>query len=226
MSDSVKFIFKVLLRVPIILLICYAILNVFGMVHTYSAVQGAQYTVENYLAENNYLTQDAFDGIVETLTGVMFRDNNGVLNRVSFVDDVGLVVLDGAGNPVEVSLVANRAGNVVNLRSAADFRAAVAAAGAADAESNICTRCQYGEFKTVGVYAHYTVIWPLMVNEQTVGNRGVAGLAGLRSGNTATQFISEAEMEIRRNDAQHHVVVPLRISARVGGLKYYPDLDL
>lgn len=55
MADSIKFIFKTLVKVPIIILVCYLIFNIFGFTFTYFRLMGLSYVVMQTAVENNYI---------------------------------------------------------------------------------------------------------------------------------------------------------------------------
>lgn len=55
MADNVKFIFKTLLQVPIIVFFCYLIFNIFAFAHSYFQALGLSYVVMQTAVENNYI---------------------------------------------------------------------------------------------------------------------------------------------------------------------------
>ena len=55
MSDSVQFIFKTLLKVPVIIFVSFFILNIFTFCYTYFQMLGFSYVVMQTAVENNYL---------------------------------------------------------------------------------------------------------------------------------------------------------------------------
>ena len=75
MADNVKFIFKTLIKVPIIILVCYLVLNLFAFTITYFKVVGISYVAMQTAVENNFIPQDEMDIITEymrSLEGPMF----------------------------------------------------------------------------------------------------------------------------------------------------------
>lgn len=73
MNDSVKFIFKTLIKVPILVFVFYFVFNIFAFTHTYFKVLGLSYVVMQTAVENNYLPpqelgtlQDYMDSITNT----------------------------------------------------------------------------------------------------------------------------------------------------------------
>lgn len=55
MEDGVKFIFKTLLKVPIIIFVCYLFFNIFTFAFTYFRALGISYVVMQTVVENNYI---------------------------------------------------------------------------------------------------------------------------------------------------------------------------
>lgn len=77
MADNVKFIFKTLIKVPIIILVCYLVLNLFAFTITYFKVVGISYVAMQTAVENNFIPQDEMDIIEEymrSLESAMFTD--------------------------------------------------------------------------------------------------------------------------------------------------------
>lgn len=55
MTDEVKFIFKTLIKVPIIIVITYLIFNIFAFAFTYFKLLGFSYVAMQTAVENNYI---------------------------------------------------------------------------------------------------------------------------------------------------------------------------
>lgn len=55
MNDSVKFIFRTLLKVPIIILVSYFIFNIFAFAFTYFRLLGFSYVAMQTVVENNFI---------------------------------------------------------------------------------------------------------------------------------------------------------------------------
>lgn len=81
MVDSVKFIFRTLLRVPIIIAVVYLCLNVFSFTVNYIRLYSLSQVAINTAMENNYIPQNEFEallGYADTLT-------NPIMNRVDIM---------------------------------------------------------------------------------------------------------------------------------------------
>lgn len=85
MADSVKSIFKVLLKVPIIILVCYAVFNVFAFGLSYFKLIGISYVVMQTAIENNYIPEEDRSTIEEYMASM----KTGVLTDIRII-----------GNPV------------------------------------------------------------------------------------------------------------------------------
>jgi len=55
MSETVKFIFKCLIKVPVIILVSFAIFNIFAFWVSSNKMIGLSYTVQQVAVENNYI---------------------------------------------------------------------------------------------------------------------------------------------------------------------------
>lgn len=58
MSDNVKFIFKTLIKIPVIILVVYAVFNVFAFSLSYFKMLGFSYVAMQTAVENNYIPDE------------------------------------------------------------------------------------------------------------------------------------------------------------------------
>jgi hypothetical protein len=149
MSDSVKFIFKTLLKVPIIIFVSFFILNIFAFFFIYFKVLGTSYVVMQVAVENNYLPAS------ELMTLYDYVDE---WNDIPMVNNASIIVYDDGTD-------------IYTMQHHADTDAVY---GDLDAR----TRKQYGKTVTCGVRCEYTMVWPLDYRETTVNEAGVNGLNG------------------------------------------------
>lgn len=173
MSDDVKFIFKTLIKVPVIIFELYLVFNIFCFMFIYFKTLGIQYVVMQTVVENNYIPQTE-----------MAQLNNflGDLKDITFV-----LPDDGHGNKTEIIV------------------------------SDGNTRTQYGNVKEVGVRVVYEFQWPLMPHEQKDSGVAVDGLNG--SG-------SSGDWNTSKQGHTRGVAIPIKITYKVPGLQYYPDLNI
>lgn len=84
MSDSVKFIFKTLLRVPIIIIVAYTIFNIFAFGLSYFKMLGLSYVAMQTAVENNYIPTSERASIENYMQNELQTD---ILQNVSFTAD-------------------------------------------------------------------------------------------------------------------------------------------
>lgn len=88
MTENVKFIFKTLLRVPIIILVCFAVLNVFAFGLSYFKLLGVAYVSMQTAIENNYIPVQEYD----TLKGYLDKQETQMLENINLTCITGNAV--------------------------------------------------------------------------------------------------------------------------------------
>lgn len=78
MHENVKFIFKTLLKVPVIILVSYLIFNIFAFTFTYFRLMGLSYVVMQTAVENNFIPPDE----KQTLTDYLNSLETGIVNNL------------------------------------------------------------------------------------------------------------------------------------------------
>lgn len=71
MSDGVKYIFKTLIKIPIIILVSFAVFNVFAFMLSYMKVLGISYAVLQTGMENNYIPPNEYYTLQYYMTNAM-----------------------------------------------------------------------------------------------------------------------------------------------------------
>ena len=82
MSDEVKNIFKILIKVPLIILVAYLVLNAFAFAFVYFKLLGASYAVMQVAIENNYLPDREYQTLekyVEDFNNIKFVNEAHVI---------------------------------------------------------------------------------------------------------------------------------------------------
>lgn len=77
MSDTVKSVFKILIKVPIIIGVVFLVFDVFAFVTSYFRLLSVSYTIQNVVIENNYIPDSEANSINDYLDGLettMLRD--------------------------------------------------------------------------------------------------------------------------------------------------------
>lgn len=168
MSDDVKFIFKTLIKVPVIIFECYLVFNVFCFMFIFFKTLGISYVVMQDVVENNYIPDADM---------VELQDYLNDLKQIQFVMDQ-----DNDGNKTEIIVSGDN------------------------------ERTQYGNVKECGVRVCYQFQWPLRPDQQTDNGVAVDGLSG-GGGNYV-------------NSGPLNIIIPIKITYKVPGLQYYPDLNI
>lgn len=168
MSDDVKFIFKTLIKVPVIIFECYLVFNVFCFMFIFFKTLGISYVVMQDVVENNYIPDADM---------VELQDYLNDLKQIQFVMDQ-----DNDGNKTEIIVSGDN------------------------------ERTQYGNVKECGVRVCYQFQWPLRPDQQTDNGVAVDGLDG-GGGNYV-------------NSGPLNIIIPIKITYKVPGLQYYPDLNI
>lgn len=94
MADNVKFIFKTLLKVPIIILISYTIFNIFAFSFSYFRLLGFSYVAMQTAVENNYIPAEE----MATLTNYLNSLETEMLTDLSIFCDTDISTSNTADN--------------------------------------------------------------------------------------------------------------------------------
>lgn len=94
MEDNVKFIFKTLIKVPVIILISYAIFNIFAFSFSYFRLLGFSYVAMQTAVENNYIPEEEMN----TLTNYLNSLETDVLTDLSIFCDTDISTSNTADN--------------------------------------------------------------------------------------------------------------------------------
>lgn len=228
LQEEVKFIFKTLIKVPVVIFFSYFIFNIIFFFYIYFQMLGFSYVIMQTAVENNYLPTSELNTLAAYLEEMELR--NGQLQNCHVI--IGL----NSGDHSDYAMVSNgyRAGgsrvpvSMNKVRSITDNHA-VGSSEQTGVDNSALTRRQYGANVVVGCYCEYKIIWPLRPDEQVSGYSastgatedavdGMSGTAGTRS--------NESELEKRRKDSRHEVKLPMHFVYQVPGLKYYPDMSM
>ncbi len=82
MSDSVKFIFKTLIKVPCIIMVSFAIFNAFAFGLTYFKLLGFSYVLMQTAVENNYIPaaeKGTLDSYLQSIASTGVVDNASIV---------------------------------------------------------------------------------------------------------------------------------------------------
>lgn len=202
MSDEVKFIFKTLIKVPVIIMVSFFILNVFAFFFIYFKVLGTSYVIMQVAVENNYLPASEIQQLYTYI-----NDWNASAGGVPMVENAGIIVFtDGT-----------------DVKTMTNISDTTPIYGEKDAR----TRKQYGNSVTCGIRCDYTMVWPLSYRETFKGadydtTSDTTGVAGFDGEGGADGFKDDTELETMREGKWY--TFPIEITYTVPGLKYYPDM--
>lgn len=234
MSDSVKFIFKTLTKVPIVIMCAYAVFNIFAFFFIYFRMLGVSYVVMQTAVENNY---------IPTTEGGTLLDYLEDTDSISMVDKVGLVIAASDANDFAASGLngSYEAYEIPNGDGTSKWVALVTPStdGATTNAAKIGTviggarqKHQYGTPVVCGVFCRYKIIWPL--DYRYTGNRDAitadngATDSALTSGAYNYKNVAGydgTDTSVHEGATAAWSKLPLLITYKVPGLKYYPDLS-
>jgi hypothetical protein len=203
-ENSVASIFKILIKIPIIISVSYLILNIFAFALSYFKILGASYSLQQIVMENNYLPVSEVESFNKYLRG---SDGSSGL-QTSFLDNIYAVVYTDS-EATSLSACSGR-------KSDGSFQ---------KTNNGIIgnnARTQYGSTAYVGIVSNFHALWPFSYNELFVNNAGVTGWkSGTGSSVKETTFKSAEDLEKSRkkSTAKIDVIHP------VIGLQYYSDLE-
>ena len=222
MSDSVKFIFMTLIKVPVIIFVTFFIFNIFAFFFIYFKVLGLSYVVMQEVVANNYITTSQANQINN-----YFKE----IDRIPMVSNTNMIVgLSGKTDTTTGKQIPVCYNKYTSSTVYADsiWTYAPVASG-----SSAMTKTQYGSVKTVGVHCEYTIVWPLSYNNsRTESGANGAGVAGYEGNDMYdNQDIDHKTETAYANNMGagdsttrgFKITVPLNIYYKVPGLKYYAD---
>lgn len=229
-SDGVKFIFKTLIKVPIIICIWYFVFNIFAFMFIYFKTLGVSYTVMQTAVENNYISEAEVDSI---------QDYLDTLNATPFVSYACVVTNAKKENGKYTYTLAYTFDPTGKQRSTEQSSAQ---------NNDARLRRQYGKTVTCGVRCKYKIQWPLTYNE-TFSNydrnnykqgdivNGIDGTGGstIDSGTNNMKKLADSRHSVYLQDSSDSSTDTSSNSASavggmafiytVPGLHYYPDLN-
>lgn len=197
MQDDVKFIFKSLIKVPVIIFEVYFVFNIFCLMFIFFKTLGYSYVVMQTVVENNYVPAQevqSLDNQLRELRKIQFvggDENNYALAHI---------VIDGESvNPGNVT------GNGKNTRT----------------QYGTVKQCGVTVMYTI----QWPLRPDEQTSDYKNGGIGARAVDGLNAGQSVS-YASGQDMENRRNDHWHTVRLPITITYKVPGLQYYPDLNI
>jgi len=217
MGDTIRFIFRTLIKIPLIIIAVYLVINVIAFTMSYMRLYTLAQVAVNTAMENNFIPESEFNAIMAHAGGTnagTFRDGltNNILNEINVtVTTVPLLY----GVPYTIH------GNArYGIGHSIDV-------GVED------QRVQYGSEITIEVEGSYLWMLPIPIYGGA-GNFGLLNTPVVGMGGGAAPVVNNqaaVENELRRRGlidigvADSDFRFPIRFTYTVAGLKYYPDLD-
>lgn len=205
MERGVSFIFRTLIKVPIIIMVSFFIFNIFAFTVSYFKVIGAVNAIQQVAIDNNFLPQedvDTFKKYLEQEVETTYLQNAQIIINTDGRDfDKQFINSDGQRVDVDMN----------------DF----------DPENtSVNERKQYGNTITVGVTAEYRFIWPLMHIETLDDGRVQVYGPGQGQANTGiTETFTTADQQEAERQRRADSVGNITVVNKVMGMQYYSDLD-
>lgn len=217
MSDSVKFIFMTLIKVPCIIFAAFFIFNIFAFFFIYFKVLGFSYVVMQEVVENNYINNSQMSQLTaqfDDIDEIPLADNTKVIIGLS-------TSRDSYGRNIPACAKWNGTNYIPVLSTDC-------VSGTTIEGSSALSKTQYGTQKTVGVHCDYTIVWPLSYNNSMGLTDGVNGNDGGLYNSISTDYNGDEFTDNMGTgdvtDKGHAVKIPLNIYYTVPGLKYYADM--
>lgn len=209
----VKKVFSILAKVPCYICIGYLIANIVLFLGYYIKALGISYAVMEVAVENNYIPNAELSTLSKTLSKI----------GSPVQEDEQYVMAEG--NTAIITPTVSDFGIYINTNQSVDmsdaelyvFNAATGETPEFSSTSRLTTtssnvRRQYGKEITVGVGYVYHAVLPIPVEGKTYSaDESVFGQE-VQGGNISNWIYNRA-------------ATPVRITYKIPGLKYYPDLD-
>ena len=213
MSDSVKFIFKTLIKVPVLIFIAYMFLNIFAFFFIYFKTLGLSYVVMQETVENNFMTQSEFNQMNDYLEKI---------NEIPLVVNASIIYGKGSdGKPVYCPV--NSSNRMTGYSGSIH-----GPSGRTVTTDSAFHKSNYGTAKTVGIHCEFKIVWPLDYN---IANRSVANNTTQTFKGAKNKVIMKTKYKMKNdyynkqhdNKSKHKfsVKIPLNIYYTVPGLRYY-----
>lgn len=104
MNDEIKFIFKSLIKVPVTIMISFAVFNAFAFGLTYFKLLGFSYVVMTTAVENNYIPAQEYNTLNNYLQSIA---STGVVDNAKIISPGSGVGKQQYGAPVTVGVTAH-----------------------------------------------------------------------------------------------------------------------
>ena len=212
MSDDVKFIFKTLIKIPVIVVISYLILNIVMFINFYFKGLGDSYLLMQTVAINNYLPLQEQQNMQSVGENLMNYSSDGT--HSAFVDRVvmGYSKLSSAKSDYQIRNEIVNAGDLVSIEYPTD--------------AGRTGKYQYGT--AIQCYLAYRFIWQMPLAKDGEQGLSVDGLGNNTDANSrvgGTFYLGNGdttELGVNNMSGDNGAIIIYKYV--VPALKYYPDL--
>lgn len=225
MNDEVKFIFKTLIKVPVIIIISYLIFNIVMFINFYFRGLGTSYLIMQEVAINNYIPATDRGSITETARTFENYDRGA-----SFDNETNKSITSDLIDAVVIGV--NNEGSFQTNEQIQDTIRAIAPSGNTHSDnlsfiyngdladdSAIGRKVQYGT--PIQCYFAYNFVFQMPLTHGVSGLEGSTEDDGNESYITAADKAHTSNLENNSNGGFRTVVV---FAYKVPALKYYPDI--
>lgn len=196
-ENSVASIFKTLVKVPIVIVVSYLILNIFAFALSYFRILGASYSLQQIIMENNYLPEQEAQSFQKYLKSL----------ETDFLTNITPVV-HNLDEPTEYPGFGR------------DSDGRVISTGLTNGVWGSNERTQYGNTTICGIVSDFKALFPWRYDQLTQAG-GVEGWRVEDNEYTNAGFRTDEELHRDRlfSTAKIDIIHP------VIGLQYYTDLE-
>lgn len=225
MNDEVKFIFKTLIKVPVIIIISYLVFNIVMFINFYFRGLGTSYLIMQEVAINNYIPATDRGSITETARNFENYDNtatneNGTNKSVTsdFIDAV-VIGVNNEGRFQTNSQIQDTVKNIANSGRSWSDNFSFVHNGTAASDGAVGRKVQYGT--PIQCYFAYNFVFQLPLTHGVKGLENSSANDGNENYITAADNTSTSSIRNNRSGRFRTVVV---FAYKVPALKYYPDI--
>lgn len=203
-ESSVASIFKTLVKVPIVIVVSYLILNIFAFALSYFRILGASYSLQQIIMENNYLPEQEAASFARYLKSLEtdFLTNVSAVVYTDIDPSMSYTGRDDAGALLKSTTYSGVIGNN--------------------------SRTQYGSTAAVGIVSNFKALFPwrydqMFQNSDAKKNYSGGGVEGWKVDNNIDSMNFRSDEDLHKNrlfsTARIDIIHP------VIGLQYYSDLE-
>ena len=229
MNDEVKFIFKTLIKVPVIIIISYLVFNIMMFINFYFRGLGTSYLIMQEVAINNYIPATDRGSITETARTFENYDKDAVAlgkeagdknkSITSDLIDAVAIGVNNEGNFQTNSQIQDTVRSKANSGNYHSDNLSFFYNGNLAGDGAIGKKVQYGT--PIQCYFAYNFVFQLPLTHGVNGLESSSANDGNENYITAANDTSTSKLSNNSSGGFRTVVV---FAYKVPALKYYPDI--